>query len=238
MLGIADLLERPVDRLSGGQRQRVALGRALLSSPRLLLLDEPLAALDTQTKREIMPFLSRLAAESGVPIILVTHAPDEVERLADRVAFMEEGRLTSLEPLRAALARPDSPLFADEGAACVLEGRLLPDQGDGITRFGNSRVQLLVQTDRMPQSTPARLRIHASDIAISRGPVEDVSVMNQLPVIIERIEPFRPGRVLVVGRLQDGQTLTSDITDYSCRRLGLETGQQVHALIKSAALLD
>ena len=238
MLGIGDLLDRPTDQLSGGQRQRVSVGRALLTSPQLLLLDEPLSALDTQTKREIMPFLSRLAAESGVPIVMVTHAPDEVEHLADRVAFMQGGRITSLEPLQAALARPDSPLFADEGAAFVLEGSVLPDRGDGLTRFGNERIQFLLQTGRALQGTPTRLRIHSNDVAIARHPVEDISVMNQLPVTIERIDPFRPGRVLVAGKLLDGQTLTAEITEHSCRKLGLETGQRVHALIKSVALLD
>ena len=112
MLEIGDLLERPIDRLSGGERQRVSLGRALLSNPQLLLLDEPLSALDSQTKREIMPFLSRLGAEAGVPIVMVTHAAEEVERLADRVVFMHDGRIERIESLHEALARADSPLFA------------------------------------------------------------------------------------------------------------------------------
>ncbi|HRJ24667.1 MAG TPA: molybdenum ABC transporter ATP-binding protein, partial [Thauera sp.] len=122
MLDIGELLDRSIDRLSGGQRQRVSLGRALLTSPRLMLLDEPLSALDTATKREIMPFLSRLAAEAGMPIVMVSHAPDEVERLADRVVFMHAGRIERIETLRQALARADSPLFADAGAVSVLEG--------------------------------------------------------------------------------------------------------------------
>ncbi|MDZ7641420.1 MAG: ATP-binding cassette domain-containing protein [Desulfurivibrio sp.] len=112
LLDIDDLLERRIDQLSGGQRQRVALGRALLISPQLMLLDEPLSALDTQTKQEIIPFFSRMAAESGVPIIMVTHAPDEVERLADRVVFLNDGKIERSESLREALSRPDSPLLA------------------------------------------------------------------------------------------------------------------------------
>ncbi|MGM0767081.1 MAG: molybdenum ABC transporter ATP-binding protein [Pseudomonadota bacterium] len=238
MLGIGDLLDRPIDRLSGGQRQRVSVGRALLTSPQLLLLDEPLSALDTQTKREIMPFLSRLAAQSGVPIVMVTHAPDEVERLADRVVFMRDGRITSLEPLQQALARPDSPLFADEGAVCVLEGGVLPERGDGLTRFGNEHIQFLIQANLAPQGIPTRLRIHANDVAIARHPVEGVSMMNQVPVTIERIDALQSGRVLVAAKLQDGQALTAEITEHSCRELGLASGQRVHALIKSVALLD
>lgn len=114
MLEIGDLLERPIDQLSGGQRQRISLGRALLTSPRLLLLDEPLSALDTQTKGEIMPFLSRLAASSGVPIIMVSHAPDEVTQLADQVVFMRQGRIEASESLAVARARPGSLLCLDE----------------------------------------------------------------------------------------------------------------------------
>lgn len=238
MLGIGELLNRPTDQLSGGQRQRVAVGRALLTSPQLLLLDEPLSALDTQTKREIMPFLARLPAESGVPMVMVTHAPDEVERLADRVVFMQEGRITALESLRETLARPDSPLFADEGAVCVLEGSVLAAQNDGVTRFGNEHIQFLMQSDRALQCAPTRLRIHANDVAIARHPVEAISVMNQLPITIERIDAFRPGRVLVRGKLLDGQTLTAEITEHSCRKMGLDIGQPVHALIKSVALLE
>jgi molybdate transport system ATP-binding protein len=238
MLGIGELLDRPIDRLSGGQRQRVSVGRALLTSPQLLLLDEPLSALDSQTKREIMPFLSRLAAESAVPIVLVTHAPDEVERLADRVVFMRDGRITSLEPLQKALTRPDSPLFADEGAICVLHGSMLPVHDDGLARFGNEHIAFLIQAELAPQAAPTRLRIHANDVAIARHPVEEVSVLNQLPITIERIDAFRPGRVLVAGKLEDGQALTAEITEHSCRKLELEIGQRVHALIKSVALLD
>lgn len=237
MLGIADLLDRPTDRLSGGQRQRVSLGRALLTSPQLLLLDEPLAALDTRNRREVMPFLSRLAAESGVPIVMVTHSPDEVERLADRVVFMEAGRISLVESLQQTLGRPDSPLFADKGAVSVLAGTVLPGQPDGLVRFGNEQLQFLIQ-DPGPHGRPTRLRIHACDVAIARSCVGDVSVMNQLPVIVERIDAYRPGRMLVAGKLRDGQTLTAEITEHSCRRLGLGSGQPVFALIKSVTLLD
>ncbi|MFC6670632.1 molybdenum ABC transporter ATP-binding protein [Marinobacterium aestuariivivens] len=123
-LGLAALLERPATALSGGQRQRVAIGRALLASPDLLLMDEPLSALDRQAKRQILPFTEQLALRSGVPIFYVTHAADEVERLADRVIFMSDGRIERIERLQQALARPDSPLFAEEGAASILHGRV------------------------------------------------------------------------------------------------------------------
>lgn len=238
MLGIGNLLDRPVDRLSGGQRQRVALGRALLSSPQLLLLDEPLSALDTQTRREIMPFFSALASKSDVPIILVTHAPDEVQSLADRVVFMDQGRVTGIESLKEALAHPDSPLFNDQGAASVLEGTILPGPTETLMRFGNDRVQFLLQTDRPARHGTSRLSVQANDVAIARRPLDEISVINQLPIIIQKIEGFRPGRVLVTGALADGQRLSAEITEHSRDKLTLECGQTVYALIKSVALLD
>lgn len=238
LLGIADLLQRPVDQLSGGQRQRIAVGRALLSSPQLLLLDEPLAALDSQAKREIMPFFSALASAADVPIVLVTHAPDEVQRLADRVVFMEDGRITRIDPLQAALARPDSPLFSDDGASSVIEGALSDAQSDGFVRFGNDRIQLRLQVNRAPVPIGSRLRIQASDVAIALQPVTDISVINQLPVTIEQLEAWRPGRVLLRLSLADGQRLSAEVTEHSRHQLGLAGGQRVYALIKSVALLD
>ena len=238
MLGITDLLERPIDRLSGGQRQRVSLGRALLTSPQLLLLDEPLSALDTQTKREIMPFLSRMAADSGVPIVMVSHAPDEVERLADRVVFMHDGQIDRIETLREALARPDSPLFDDEGAASVLEGNLGPVNAHGLRPFGSKQAQLwvhggnLVATNRTP-----RLRILARDVALALDDPTRISTQNHLKVRIERLDPIHDHRVLIATRTADQQLLLAEVSADSVARLGLKPGLAVFALIKSVALM-
>ncbi len=238
MLGIDALLQRPVDRLSGGQRQRVAVGRALLGSPQLLLLDEPLSALDTQTRREIMPFFSALAAQADVPIILVTHTPDEVQAMADRVVFMSDGRVDRIEDLKQALARPDSPLFVDSGAASVLEGTILGQSADGFVRFGNDRVELLLQLDKTPKQGISRLRIQANDVAVSRRPLDQISVINQLPITIEGLEQWRPGRVLLTGVLVDGQRLCAEITEQSRNTMNLAVGESVYALIKSVALIN
>lgn len=238
MLGIDDLLARSIDQLSGGQRQRVSLGRALLTSPKLLLLDEPLSALDTQTKREIMPFLSRLASEAGVPIIMVSHAPEEVERLADRVVFMRNGRIDRIETLREALARPDSPLFDEEGPATVLEGTLGVQGEHGLRPFATPDASLWVVgvSSRLPG--PARLRIQARDVALALDPPGRISVLNQLPARVERIDAGTDGRVTVLCRLSDGQALLSQITAWSAKNLALRPGTRVFALIKSVALLE
>lgn len=239
LLGIGELLERPIDRLSGGQRQRVALGRALLTSPQLLLLDEPLAALDTQTKREILPFLSRTATAAGVPIVLVTHAPDEVERLADRVVFMREGRIVAVETLRDALARSDSPLFLDEGPVSVLEGRLGPADARGLRPFGPERARLwLPGVLGQGDERPLRVRIRARDVSLALDDPQRISIRNHLAVRIEAIERMPAGSRLARCRLADGQCLLAEVTPWAVEQLGLRPGLEAHALIKSVALMD
>ncbi|MFN2381441.1 MAG: molybdenum ABC transporter ATP-binding protein [Guyparkeria sp.] len=239
MLGIDDLLERRIDQLSGGQRQRISLGRALLTSPQLLLLDEPLSALDTQTKREIMPFLSRMAAESGVPIIMVTHSPDEVERLADRVVFMREGAIERIETLREALSRPASPLFDDEGAVSVLEGHVGAPDDDGLIPFGTEEVRLWVAAARTPLTQKTRrLRVLARDVSLSLDDPSRISIQNHLRVTIERIDPPRDNRVVVACRTADRQLLLAEVTPRSIKQLDLALDRQVYALIKSAALME
>ena len=239
MLGIGDLLDRPVDRLSGGQRQRVSLGRALLTSPNLLLLDEPLSALDTQTKREIMPFLARLAAEAGVPMVMITHAPAEVERLADRVAFMRDGRIERIESLRDAMARPDSPLFDDEGAASVLAGVLGPVTADRLRAFGPSEVRLWLGANTAGETgSSTRVRVLARDVSLALDDPSRISIQNHLRVVVERVDDVRGERTLVSCRLADSQLLLAELMPGSVSRLGLEPGRTVFALIKSVALLD
>jgi molybdate transport system ATP-binding protein len=239
MLGIDELLDRRIDQLSGGQRQRISLGRALLISPQLLLLDEPLAALDTQTKREIMPFLSRMAVESAVPIIMVSHAPDEVERLADRVAFLHHGKIERIESLHQALARPDSPLFDDEGAISVLEGSVGAADDDGLQPFGPPEARLWVYgANQTTGECARRLRILARDVSLALGDPHDISIQNHLPVTIERIDPPRNNRIVVACRTADQQLLLAEVTPRAVSQLGLVAGQRIYALIKSVALLE
>ncbi|NVK43224.1 MAG: molybdenum ABC transporter ATP-binding protein [Oceanospirillaceae bacterium] len=236
-LGLSDLLERQATQLSGGQRQRVAIGRALLTSPDILLLDEPLSALDRQAKQQILPYLEQLAAESGVPLFYVTHAAEEVERLADRVIFMSAGRIERIEGLQQALSRPDSPLFVEEGAASIIEGDVGETLADGRTPFDFNGLRLWLVRPLHRSLTRARLRILASDVSLALGPVADISIVNQLPLRIEHIRETVDGRVLVGGVLADGQHLAAEISAYSATQLELSRGQQVYALVKAVALL-
>lgn len=235
---VSALLDQPVTTLSGGQRQRVAIARALLSKPRLLCLDEPLSALDWQAKTELLTLIERLAHSSGVPMLYITHAAQEVERLADRVVFMADGRIERIETLRETLARPDSPLFADEGPVSVLHGQLGASDGDGLRPFGNAqlRLRLSLPADANPSAT--RLRVLARDVSIATVQPQGLSILNQLPVTVSALHARGGERVLVVCTLADGQPLLAEITRYSCQLLGLQPGQPVFALIKSVALMN
>ena len=244
--GIGPLLDRAVGNLSGGERQRVAIARALVGQPRVLMMDEPLAALDWRAKAELLDLFESVIRDLGIPTLLITHAPQEVERLADRVVFMSEGRVERVETLREALGRVDSPLFTEEGPVASLEGHLEPVADDPhrlrfVTRplgnMGQPVTLWLTHDGRPTDSGPRRLRVRGDDVALARGPVEGISVQNQVACRIERIETSAPGRVAVFLALADGQRLVSEVTRRTVEHLGLAPGQPVTALIKSAALM-
>ncbi len=237
MLEIEALLARSVDQLSGGQRQRVALGRALLSSPQLLLLDEPMAALDSQAKRDILPFLSRLARDTDVPMLLVTHAPDEVQRLADTVVFMSNGRIDETCSLQQAMAKPESPLFADEGPASVLQGEMTGTDEHGLCTFGSAGSQLFVQAPKVRERDRIRIRILARDVSVALDNPSRISIQNHLEVSVVSVHELAQGRVLLGTALADGQPLMIEITRRAMAQLDIKIGQTVWALIKSVAIV-
>lgn len=243
-VGIDHLLIRPVDNLSGGERQRVAIARALLGRPRLLMMDEPLSALDWRAKAELLALIESVIADYHIPTLYITHAPIEVERLADRVVFMADGRIASIETLAEATARVDSPLFTEEGPVSVLNGQTTGKLEDGLIAFtaahaGAFQLWLNPGERSQPKAQAARVRVLARDVALSRNPVADISMLNQLSGTIERIESNEAQqRTAIFLRLSDGQNLIAEISRRSRDNLGLATGQTVTALIKTAALLD
>lgn len=244
--GIGPLLDRAVVNLSGGERQRIAIARALIGRPRVLMMDEPLAALDWRAKAELLDLFESVIRDFGIPTLLITHAPAEVERLADRVVFMGDGHIQRIETLQEALDRVDSPLFTEEGPVASLEGHVERADGDPHRlRFvtaprgdGDQPVAFWLGADGVDADHgPRRLRVRADDVALARQPIEQLSMQNQIAAQVDRIEASGPGRQAVFLRLPDGQRLVSEVTDRAVADMGLDAGQAVTALVKSAALL-
>jgi molybdate transport system ATP-binding protein len=241
LLGIRPLLERDPERLSGGERQRVAIARALLTRPRLLLMDEPLAALDGKRKREILPYLEKLHDELEIPVLYVSHSPDEVARLADHLALFENGQVTASGPLIETLARADLSTAFTEDAGVVIEATVAAHEADGLTRLEFPGGKLYVtQRDRLPGSR-VRCRIQASDVSLALAAHHDSSILNLLPARVENIVPADlPGHVLAQLKLTatlHAPRLLARLTERSRHALALTPGMEVIAQVKSAALV-
>ncbi len=237
LLALASLLDRRPSRLSGGERQRVAIGRALLASPRILLMDEPLASLDAARKAEILPFVERLGHELRLPIVYVSHALEEVARLASTVVLVAEGRIADSGPTAEVLTRMDSAGRSGRfETASLLEVRVAGhDEGFGLTRLDHPAGVLVVPELDLPVGASLRLRIRARDVAISMAPPRGLSIRNVLRGRVARLVPMPPALVEVELDLA-GSPLAARITRRSAVELGLVPGSEVWALIKSAAL--
>ncbi|MCP5037147.1 MAG: molybdenum ABC transporter ATP-binding protein, partial [Rhodobacteraceae bacterium] len=185
MLGVEPLLERYPASLSGGEKQRVAIGRALLSDPSVLLLDEPLSALDSTRKQEIFPWLERLRDEAGIPIIYVSHAMDEVVRLADTMVLMEDGKVAASGPVARVISRLDlGPMTGRHQASSLLTGTVTGyDTEYGLTEISIEGESLFIAGKRIADNTSVRLRIKARDIIIALTPPQATSARNILPCV-------------------------------------------------------
>ncbi|WP_068118072.1 molybdenum ABC transporter ATP-binding protein [Tropicimonas marinistellae] len=236
MLGIAHLLARRPAGLSGGEKQRVAIGRALLARPRLLLLDEPMAALDEARKAEILPFLERLRDEIRLPILYVSHALPEVARLATTVVVLEQGRVVRAGSTAEVLSDPDVvPSFGPRAAGAVLEARIVAHHGDGLSELRTSEGTLLLPGVSGPPGRLLRVRIPAHEVILSRARPEGLSALNILPATVIAMRDDGDGGVVV--QLASGRDrLLSRITRRSVRALALEPGVACHAIVKSVAV--
>jgi molybdate transport system ATP-binding protein len=238
LLGIGHLLERKPDRLSGGERQRVGIARALAAGPRLLLMDEPLASLDLKRKQEILPYLERLHDELQIPVLYVSHSPDEVARLADHVVLLAQGRAIAQGGLRETLARLDIAGAFAEDAGVVIEAVVAEhDSTDQLTRLDFPGGSVYVTRCADPPGHRLRFRVQASDVSLAAQRPDATSILNLLPAsVTEIVDAGTAGQVLV--KLDVGGTaLIARITGRSRRHLGVEPGRQFWVQIKSVALL-
>ena len=238
-LGLNKLIERDSPAgLSGGERQRVAIARALLTSPRLLLMDEPLSALDAASKREILPYLERLHSKLDIPVIYVSHALDEVARLADHLVLMEQGRIIASGALNEILARLDLPTAHLDDAGAVIEASVaVHDEKYHLTRLDFSGGSLWVSKVERAIGSTVRTRVLARDVSIATAMPQGSSISNILAARITGIQDEGPDRVNLCLSAGSGQILLSRITRRSRDQLGLAVGMEIFAQIKSVALV-
>jgi molybdate transport system ATP-binding protein len=237
LLGVSPLLDRGPARLSGGERQRVAIARALLTSPRLLLMDEPLSALDARSKADILPYLERLHAELSIPVIYVSHAPEEVARLADHVVFMQDGRVRAQGPLAELMTRLDLPLARGDAAEAVIEAVVgAHDEEFHLTYLDFAGGRITVPREDLTVGTRARLRIYARDVSLVLAPQSGSSILNVFPVRVTDLAEERPGQVIVQLDAA-GAPLLARVTTKSVAQLGLARGAHIYAQVKGMALL-
>ena len=237
LLDIAPLLDRRPGRLSGGEKQRVAIGRALLASPRLLLMDEPLASLDARRKEEILPYLERLRDEARVPIVYVSHSIAEVTRLATTIVLISAGQVHAVGPVREVMGRAELyPLAGRFEAGAVLGVRIAAhDQRWNLTELTGDFGKLTVPRLDAPVGTALRVRIRARDVILALTRPTGISALNVLAAEVERLVPIEEGALEVQLRL-GGERLLARVTRRSGEALGLAAGREVFALIKTVAI--
>jgi len=240
LLGIGALMARQPDTLSGGERQRVAIARALATSPALLLMDEPLAALDAARKAEVLPYLKRLHQQLSIPVVYVSHAMDEVAQLADHLVLMAQGRVLASGPLADLLSRLDLPTMRGEEAGVVLDAVVAErDAAWQLVRLQlpGSEASLWARDGGLPIGRSARVRVLARDVSLAAAPQPGSSIGNQLPAVVEAIaDDEHPALALVRVRI-GALPLVARLTRRSVHALALQPGRPVWAQVKTVALL-
>lgn len=237
LLGIGKLMQRRPDTLSGGERQRVAIARALATSPRLLLMDEPLASLDVQRKADVLPYLERLHDELDIPVLYVSHAPDEVARLAEHLVLLDAGRVLATGPTRELMTRLDLPLAHGDAAAAVVEATVTHlEPAWHLSHLAFSGGALCLPSQSLQPGQHVRLRIQARDVSLTLQRQEGSSMLNIFAVTVCGLAPDSPGQ-LMVSLDAGGSTLLARITQKSAAALQLQPGSRVYAQVKGVAVL-
>lgn len=237
VLGLSQLLERMPSGLSGGERQRVALGRALMCDPQVLLLDEPLAALDAARKAEILPYIERLRDQMKIPMLYVSHDVSEVARLATTVVVLAHGKVVLSGPVTTVLADAEAvPHLGPRAAGAVISARVSGKMlDDGLTEltFSGGRLVLPGQLGAIGQAV--RLRIPAQDVILATSAPENLSALNVLPVTITQLAQGQ-GPGIAVGLCAGQDALLARVTQRSAARMKLSVGQEIFAIIKATAV--
>jgi molybdate transport system ATP-binding protein len=240
LLGIRALLDRSPRNLSGGERQRVGIGRALLTQPKVLLMDEPLSALDRKTKDEILPFIEKLRDHFALPIFYVTHDMAEVERLGDQMVLMEQGHVVAAGPLEELQSDPSLPLSTARDAAVSFEGIVqASDEAYGLVTLKVRGGMLAAPAAPAPVGERRRIRVIASDVSLTREAPGPSSILNVLPARVVSMKPLDTNEVVVVvalGADGTGARLLARVMRKSWRELGFAEGMSVYAQVKAVAL--
>jgi molybdate transport system ATP-binding protein len=238
-MGLESLLGHRADQLSGGQRQRVAIARALLTSPQLLLMDEPLSSLDLQSRAEILPHLERLHDELSIPIVYVSHEIGEVMRIADHIALLEAGRVRAFGSIHEMLTRPDLPLAHLEEAGSIFDGVIVEhDPRYHLSYVGIAAGRLAISLRAAPVGQSVRVRIDARDVSLALAPPEHTSITNILPGRVMDVTEDRDPAQRLVRIDVGGRPLLARITLRSVAQLAIAPGLALYAQVKSVALMN
>lgn len=238
LLGIGHLLHRQPAGLSGGERQRVAIARALASGPRILLLDEPMSALDQARREEVMPWLEKLRDQLKLPMLYVTHSANELQRLADHVVALEQGTVVASGPIHDILGNAEHPIIAGDDAGSVLIGRVSGLHSEWqMARITLGPADFWVSQNNLAIGQDVRLLVMARDVSITQEKPEHTSIQNHLPCQVVSVSPDTHPSQLRVQLRCDNITLSARITQRAQAMLHLQPGQSVWAQVKSVALV-
>lgn len=238
LLGLVPLMERNPQTLSGGEKQRVGIARALATSPRILMMDEPLASLDLPRKTEIIPYLNRLNTELSIPILYVSHDLDEIISLANHLILLEAGKIIASDEIGQILTRLDLPLAHRHDAAAIIQGTAIKrEERFRLNTIAFSGGHLFLPGKPIPAGKPVRLRIHANNVSLALSPAKDTSILNLIPTCVVDIHENENGLVMVELDA-GGARLLSRITARSASTLGISPGKTLYAQVKGIAVLD
>jgi len=238
VLGIGHFLGRHTGRLSGGERQRVALARALAVQPRLLLLDEPLAALDAQRKQEVLPWLEKLREHLKVPMLYVTHSAEEVARLADTLVVLDQGQIQASGPVQEVLASVQTPISLGDDVGALVHAQMAERDADwGLCRLNLPGGDLWVADSGADLGARVRLRILARDVSITLERAQGTSIQNHLACLIHSMAPEASGQQVLLRLDAQGTTVLARVTARAVHRLQLQPGLAVWAQIKAVSLI-